>query len=254
MNASMSKNAEIGKNIEINMNADMRENKSLVSHENKKKEIISLILIFLGAIAGLFGVAGFSRYVMMSLPLVARIFVIPLMYWLIALIPLIVIRIGRERLSDFGFTKEKLPSQILMGFLIGGGMSLILTLIPHLAGFGDFVDSGNRYKVWWQFVFEFVYCIFAVGFVEELIFRGFLFEKLRRIFGSAIPALIASSVLFGLFHILTGDVGQMIITAFIGAWFGFCRMKFRNCSLLSLIIAHGFYDFMITVWVSVFLM
>ena len=129
-------------------------------------------------------------------------------------------------------------------------MSLVLTLVPHLTGGGAYVDSGKRYTYLWQFAYEFLYCIAAVGIVEEFIFRGFIYNKIS---GNDIAAVIGSSVLFGLFHILGGNIVQMIITAFIGAFFCLCRLKIKNCSLLSLIIAHGIYDALITVWASVLL-
>ena len=64
-------------------------------------------------------------------------------------------------------------------------MPVLLTLIPHLIGFGEFVDSGKRYKYLWQFIYEFFYCIFAIGLVEEFVFRGFIFEKIKRVAGSS---------------------------------------------------------------------
>ena len=43
------------------------------------------------------------------------------------------------------------------------------------------------------------------------------------------------------------------MTAGIGALFCLCRIKIKNCSTLSLVIAHGVYDAMITVWANVLL-
>ena len=41
---------------------------------------------------------------------------------------------------------------------------------------------------------------------------------------------------------------QAAFTGLIGALLCFFRMKIRNCTTLSLIIGHGIYDAMITVW------
>ena len=98
-----------------------------------------------------------------------------------------------------------------MGVLVGIAMSFILTLIPHLAGFGEFVDSGKRYKYLWQFIYEFFYCIFAIAFVEEFVFRGFLYEKIKRIGQKDMIAIIGSSVLFGIFHLFSGNIVQMFM-------------------------------------------
>ena len=64
--------------------------------------------------------------------------------------------------------------------------------------------------------------------------------------------VVASSVLFGVFHLLSGNILQLVITGLIGALFCFLRLKLKHCSTLSLVIGHGIYDALITVWVYVF--
>ena len=132
-------------------------------------------------------------------------------------------------------------------------MSFVLTLIPHLAGFGDFVDNGTRHDKFMEFLIEFIYFVCSVSFAEEFVFRGFIFKRLKNITENDTISLIVSSVLFGLLHIFGGSIIQILITALIGALLCFCRLKIKNCSLLSLIIAHGIYDFLIVFWASVLL-
>lgn len=220
---------------------------------SKKKEIISLIIGFAGAVTGLYGVMSFNRFVLMSLPIGIRMVYMILTYWLIALIPAIVMIVNKDKLTDYGFSKEKIGMQIIVGILIGTVMSVLLTLIPHQIGFGEFVDSGKRYKYLWQFIYEFFYCIFAIGLVEEFVFRGFIFEKIKRVAGKDIIAVIISSVFFGVFHFFSGNLVQMVMTACIGAFFCFFRLKIKNSSTLSLIIGHGVYDALITVFASALL-
>ena len=218
----------------------------------KKKELVSLIIGYLGAFLGLFGVVSFNQFVLMSLPLGLRMASMIVIYWLIALIPVIVMAVRKDKFADYWNT-DKIGYQILTGVLIGIAMSLVLTLVPHLAGFGAYVDSGKRYIYLWQFVYEFFYCTAAIGFVEELVFRGFVYNRIKNISRNEIAAVIGSSVLFGVFHLFGGNIVQMIMTAFIGAFFCLCRLKIKNCSVLSLIIAHGIYDALITVWASILL-
>lgn len=220
---------------------------------SKKKEWICLIVGYLGAMLGLCGVVSFNQFVLMMLPLELRMISMPVIYWLIALIPIIVMSITKGKLVDCGFIKSKIGLQILIGVLIGIGMSLMLTLIPHLFGFGAYVDSGKRYQYLWQFIYEFFYCIVAIGFVEEFVFRGFIYDKIEKISQKEMIAIIGSSVLFGVFHFFGGNPVQMLMTACIGALFCLCRLKIKNCSTLSLIIAHGIYDALITVWASALL-
>ena len=217
----------------------------------KKKEWIYLIVGFLGVMLGLIGVVLFNQFVLMSLPLAVRMISMIFVYRLIALIPVIIMFAAKDKLSEYGFSKEKISLQIILGAAIGVVMSFILTLLPHLLGFGEYVDSGKRYEYLWQFIYEFVYCIVAIGFVEEFVFRGFIYQKIKSIFQKDITAVIGSSVLFGVFHLFSGNIIQMVMTALIGAFFCFCRLKIKNCSTLSLIIAHGVYDALITVFSSV---
>lgn len=219
----------------------------------KRKEWICLIVGFLGAVSGLYGVFAFNQFILMSLPLGLRMISMILVYWLIALIPVIVIFINKDNPVDFGFSKDKIGLQIIIGISIGIAMSFILTLAPHLFGFGAYVDSGKRYQHLWQFIYEFFYCLFAVGFVEEFVFRGFVYRKIKSISQKDIIAIAGSSALFGAFHLLSGSIIQMLMTACIGAFFCFCRLKLKNCSTLSLIIGHGIYDALITVWASALL-
>ncbi len=216
----------------------------------KKKEIIRLVIGFLGSMLGCFGVISFNQYLLMSLPLAMRMMLMIAVYWLIALIPIIIMLYDKTPSSYFGFEKEGKLKQVCIGVLLGLAMSLVFTLLPHLLGFGAYVDTGKRYQFLWQFVYEFVWCILAVGAVEELVFRGFLYEKSKKIFKTDMAAITLSSALFGIFHIFNGNVGQVILTGFIGAIFCLFRKYIKGCSTLSLIMAHGIYDALITVWAN----
>lgn len=218
----------------------------------KKKELVPLIIGFAGSFLGLYGVISFNRFVLMSLPLGLRMAAMIVIYWLIVLVPVIVMLVRKDNLADY-WNNDHIGYQMLTGVLIGTVMSFVLTLVPHLIGFGAYFDSGKRYTYLWQFAYEFLYCIAAVGLAEELVFRGFIYNRIKKIGRSNAAAVIGSSVLFGIFHLFGGNIVQMIMTAFIGAFFCLCKLKIKNCSLLSLIIAHGIYDALITVWASVLL-
>ncbi|KFJ08125.1 abortive infection protein [Bifidobacterium tsurumiense] len=84
-----------------------------------------------------------------------------------------------------------------------------------------------------------------VGFVEELIFRGFLFKAMAR--SNVNPAIIVSSLTFGLGHIvnmfngngagLVENLSQIVGAIAIG--FLFVMMFYRGGSLWPCIIAHA---------------
>ncbi len=217
---------------------------------NRKKEWIGLTVGYIGAMAGLLGMAAYNYYVLMSLSLGMRMVFTALIRGLLMLVPIIVMIVSRDKLKDYGFTKDKLGIQIGLGILIGTAMSIMLTLIPMLAGAGAILDNGRRYNALWQFAYEFVY-FQAVGLSEEFVFRGFIYEKVKRLSGKEGMAVIVSSILFGFMHLLGGNMVQVFLTAILGVLFCTFRLKIKNCSLISLIILHGIYDFLITVWSSV---
>lgn len=84
----------------------------------KKKECLYLIIGFCGAILGLYGVASFNQFVLMSLPIGLRMASMPLVYWLIALIPMILMLSNKDKLTDYGFCKHKIGVQIMVGVLL----------------------------------------------------------------------------------------------------------------------------------------
>lgn len=219
----------------------------------RNKEWLYLVIGFLGAMLGLCGVVAFNRNLLMTLPLQIRMICAPVNYWLIALVPIIVAVFNHQRLSDFDFTKDKIGSQVITGILFGLALSVAFTLIPHLLGLGEYVDNGHRYQHVWQFAYEFLYCIVAVGCVEEFVFRGFLYTHIKNLYHKDMIAVVGSSVLFGVFHLFSGNIVQMLITGCLGVLFSIFRLKIKNCSTLSLILAHGIYDALITVWASVLL-
>lgn len=219
--------------------------------KERKKIIIQMVIAIIGVVAGLLGVNAFYQYVLMNLPLVVRMVLIIVTYWSIALVPFCIVLFNKDKWSDYGFSKEKIGYQVLIGLGIALCMSFVFTVIPHLAGKSDWVNNQKQYQYMWQFIYDFVDYIFAIALVEEFVFRGFFYRKLEILFGSAVGAIIGSSVLFGLFHFLGGNIVQILLTGIIGAIFCICRVKIKNCTLLSVIIAHGVYDALITVWLNV---
>ena len=192
------------------------------------------------------------RYFFFNLPLVLRAILMTPLYWLVAVIPLVVWKKSGQTIASLGFTKAHPGQQILAGITLGLVMSIVLTLIPILTGFGEYVRNNKEYDQLWQFIYEFFYCIFGIGLAEEIVFRGICFGFARQIKKSDTFAIILSSVLFGLFHFISGEILQMICMVFVGALFCLTRKKIPGCTLLSLILAHGVYDALIVVFSNVF--
>ena len=86
-----------------------------------------------------------------------------------------------------------------------------------------------------------------VGYVEEMLFRGFLFKAMLKE-GSAVSAIIVSSLTFGIGHIVNLFSGQasletLVQIVFAISWgFMFTMVYYRCQSLLPCIVAHATID------------
>ena len=88
----------------------------------------------------------------------------------------------------------------------------------------------------------------SVGFLEEIIFRGFLFKAMAK--ENLLPAIIVSSVTFGIGHLVNlftgGGMGLLsnICQVFyaMSAGFLFVVIFYRGGSLIPCIIAHGLFN------------
>ena len=214
-----------------------------------KRPIIQSIIAICGVFLAVYGLIAFNEHLLFNFSLFPRMILMVITQWTLFLVPGILMWIQNEKISALGFSKERIPKQIVSGVLLALAMSAILTVLPILLGFKDMVGSAS-FKHLWQFVFEFSYTILGVALAEELVFRGYLFHKLLEIQNSRWFAIIVSSVLFGLFHIFSGNLIQVFMTAMIGFIYCLYREKVKDCTLLTLIIAHGLYDGMIVLWVS----
>lgn len=225
-----------------------------MNKENSKSALfIELVIAYLGAMIGTALILLFNQNVIGYLPIKLRMLCMVILYWLIALIPGIVMKLSKDNLHSYGFSNTGIRKQAILGIVAASAMSLILTLLPHVLGMGEFVDNGSRYKYFWQYLFEFAYCIVSVGVVEEFVFRGVIYYKIKQIFSSERMPIVLSSILFGLFHIFTGNLIQIIVTSFLGIVFCLLRLKIKEFTTLSLIITHGVYDALISVWASTLL-
>lgn len=92
-----------------------------------------------------------------------------------------------------------------------------------------------------------VISMFLIGFIEEMIFRGFLFRALLKRDPTPV-AITISAVTFGIGHIVNllagqGNLETLIQVFFAIAWgYLFTFMFYKSGSLLVCIIVHGLVD------------
>lgn len=216
----------------------------------KIKPLPRLLVTLAGVFLALAAIRFLNQSLLPAVPLAARAVLLIAVQWLLLVVPVLMMRLDGTTLLDIGFQKEFPLRQVLVGMVISLAMSLVFTVVPILCGLGQMVGS-TQYTRPWQFAYDFAYKTLGVALAEEVVFRGYVFKLLGDIKHSKAFAILVSSCLFGLLHLPSGGVVQAVVTALIGALLCVLREKIKNCSLLSLIIAHGFYDGLITLWVGV---
>jgi membrane protease YdiL (CAAX protease family) len=94
----------------------------------------------------------------------------------------------------------------------------------------------------------YILTMLCVGFLEEVIFRGLLFEAMRK--DNVKAAIIVSSVTFGIGHIINlinGSGAELLpnllqVLYATAAGFMFVMMYYKSKSLIVCIIAHGVFN------------
>ncbi len=106
----------------------------------------------------------------------------------------------RSSLGTVGLRRGNLKRGLAWAIPFGLALSLVIQLLlsSNQEAFRDLVASG---KVLYLAPLAFVFLFVTVGFTEEFFFRGVLQTRLAALFNSNIAAVLAVSVLFGLYHL-----------------------------------------------------
>jgi membrane protease YdiL (CAAX protease family) len=82
------------------------------------------------------------------------------------------------------------------------------------------------------------------GLGEEMFFRGVLQEAFSGWFNVYVGVIVAS-LLFGVMHFITFTYA--VLAALMGAYLG-CVLRYADQNLLTVIITHALYDFVVLLW------
>ena len=220
-----------------------------------KKQLKTELLWLAAAVIGVFGAAATSvitaNVILKRLPAVLSVPLSFVSEWLLLAVPVLIMIFRGESFSEFLPSNEKLDRQLFSGFVTGMILTSLLTLAPMMLGFGDSIKSVSVSKSW-QYIYYLLFSFLAQAAVEELLFRGYFYSRINRLFGET-AAMISSSVLFGLFNFFGGNLVKVILMTAVGIAFCILRRKDKDCTLLSLALAHGIYLFMNIVWSAVFM-
>ena len=142
------------------------------------------------------------------------------------------------------------PEALKKGWL-SAGFEIGLCLFILVLGLGNLLNATATIPE----IICFIVFVLLVGFTEEILFRGLIQRSFHEYFGEdswhhVIFAIIASGVVFGLFHIsnvfrtgvsFNGALVQAIVNCFSGMYF--CSIYFRTGkNVWFLAFLHGIYD------------
>lgn len=136
--------------------------------------------------------------------------------------------------------------QYRIGVMIALVLSVVIAIIPALCGFslvGNHIDFS-----WFVLIYDLCFYLLIIGPVEEFVFRVYLQETFVSLFEEhKWLGVVIASFLFGLWHIINGNVAQVLFTFGIGLVFGFAKYKIKGCGYVGVAFAHGLYDFLNTI-------
>ena len=115
---------------------------------------------------------------------------------------------------------------------------LLFYLAARWLGMNAEVEPSALHNSWWR-IPVLIIAAFANGFAEEVVVVGYLITRLRQLGLSQNRAILASSVLRGLYHLYLG-FGAGLGNLVMGLVFGYAWC--RSGRLWPLVIAHGVID------------
>jgi membrane protease YdiL (CAAX protease family) len=163
------------------------------------------------------------------------------------LVSLVWVKLSRTPWREIGFVRpQSWARTIAGGILFGAALKLLMkTIVMPLLGAPE-INAAYHYLAGnTRALPEMVFTLIAgAGFGEETVFRGFLFERLGKLFGPSVGAkaaiVVLSSVLFGAIHYpVQGLAGaeQAVMTGF-----AFGTIFAITGRIFMVMVAHAAFD------------
>ena len=126
-----------------------------------------------------------------------------------------------------------------LGFVIGFGLNIICAIVAVLnKDISLHYDSFNFIKLLLLFV-----AVFIQSSAEEMVCRGFIFQRLRRGYRHPAVAIILNSLLFTSMHLFNPGASVISMTAVLAAGLLFSLMVYYMDSIWCVMAAHTAWNF-----------
>ena len=166
--------------------------------------------------------------------------------WLI--VTIVLICLSKRARADVRFQPRTILPQLAWGIGLALFFIAVMVMVNILYGapakllisslFG-FLKYGTKNTLIF-FAFQLL-----VAVTEELFYRGWLPSVLRIKLHPVLSAVI-TALLFGLVHLLTAGLTSFIFSTVLGLVFALVKLKFKSCSIYSLMLAHLLYNLAFT--------
>lgn len=208
-----------------------------------KKGVLFGLIIVLAILAFVFGIT--VRLLKVYGSIVSGCFYY---LFLLIIITYTVIKVEKESFESIGFDFKNLPKKMVLGIGIFVALSLF-NLYFYFTQESFYLPHLELSQV----IIRTMYYIFIVGFTEELIFRGYLLNRLKELINSDLYAVVISSVIFALWHFPVSYYwGQVVFAFFLGLVLSTFKVKVKGNIIVSLALAHGLYNSML-LWIGYFI-
>lgn len=172
-----------------------------------------------------------------------RLFLICLIPVLMMVVPGICCKVTRTSMEELGYHKKYIKKQMVVA--VTALMFWIITTVVIPLGLEVPLSRlvGMPYYEKKILIFRLIYYILFVGFSEEFIFRGYYYQRLKKLCNHEWIAIIGSSILFGGMHYITsGNMWLVLETFLAGIFYALCAHKCKWGSVWATSLSHGLYD------------
>lgn len=105
----------------------------------------------------------------------------------------------------------------------------------------------SRLSLKWFIYYLFIFLV--VAFTEEFFYRIFVQGNLTVVLGKlTFLAPFISALYFGVCHHVQGSAQQVVVTFGFGLIIGYAKQYLKNCTFISVVLAHWMYDFILTAY------